>query len=62
MLEEVSVGCPYCGEGITLVVDCSAGNQSYIEDCSVCCQPIAVYVNVGPSGELMDVDVQQENP
>lgn len=35
--------CPYCGELIELLVDCSLAEQSYIEDCSVCCRPIVIY-------------------
>jgi hypothetical protein len=34
--------CPYCGEPIELVIDASGGDQSYIEDCAVCCRPISV--------------------
>jgi len=62
MLEEPSVTCPYCGESIILLADCSAGDQSYIEDCSVCCQPIMVSVQVSPSGELAGISASQENP
>ncbi len=62
MLEEATVTCPYCGEGITLLADCSAGDQSYIEDCSVCCQPIIVSVSVAPGGELAAIEAYQENP
>jgi hypothetical protein len=35
-------GCPYCGESITMLLDPSAGAQAYVEDCEVCCNPIAV--------------------
>lgn len=34
--------CPHCGERISAVLDLSAGSQSYIEDCEVCCRPIRV--------------------
>jgi transcription elongation factor Elf1 len=34
--------CPYCWQQISFVLDLSAGEQSYIEDCEVCCRPIAV--------------------
>ena len=44
MLPAVEVSCPYCGELLTLVVDDSAGAQSYIEDCQVCCRPMMVRV------------------
>ena len=41
---EARVSCPYCGESITLVIDCSVEEQSYIEDCFVCCRPINIAV------------------
>lgn len=37
--------CPYCGETIELQVDASAGSQTYVEDCSVCCRPIEIRAN-----------------
>jgi len=36
--------CPWCGEPIELTVDCSVGDQYYVEDCQVCCAPILVSV------------------
>jgi len=42
LTDEVNVGCPYCGETITLVVDLSIAEQDYIEDCFVCCRPIRI--------------------
>ncbi len=45
-----TVNCPYCGERITLLVDGSAGDQAYIEDCGVCCRPIEVNVFFGGDG------------
>ena len=50
LLESVSVICPYCGEKIEVVVDCSITEQQYIEDCSVCCRPIMLVVGVGDHG------------
>jgi hypothetical protein len=29
--DEIEIECPYCGERVTLLVDCSAGSQEYIE-------------------------------
>lgn len=52
MLPSVDVQCPYCGETITLLVDDSAGDQRYIEDCHVCCRPIVVTVVVDDDGAL----------
>ncbi|MCC1496578.1 CPXCG motif-containing cysteine-rich protein [Alcanivorax sp. 1008] len=50
MLESIFCGCPYCGESIELLIDCSVSEQCYIEDCSVCCSPINVSVCVGDDG------------
>ncbi len=57
MLETTSeVSCPYCGETITLFLDLSIEEQSYIEDCSVCCQPMTVSYAVA-DGELASTTV-----
>lgn len=34
--------CPYCWEQISFVIDLSVKEQSYIEDCEVCCRPIQI--------------------
>jgi hypothetical protein len=52
LLDEFATDCPYCGERITLLVDASCAEQSYIEDCEVCCQPMVVHVVVDESGQL----------
>ena len=51
----VDVGCPYCAESILVRVDLSAGTQSYVEDCQVCCQPIQMTTTVAAGGELEGV-------
>jgi hypothetical protein len=50
MLETISAECPYCGEEFTTVVDCSAGDLDYIEDCPVCCRPIEFSARIGDNG------------
>ena len=34
--------CPYCWEEISMLMDSSIKNQTYIEDCEVCCNPIEI--------------------
>jgi len=34
--------CPYCWEEISMLLDTSVREQTYIEDCEVCCRPIEV--------------------
>jgi transcription elongation factor Elf1 len=44
--------CPYCGERISMLVDTSVREQSYIEDCEVCCRPIQVSFVAEPDGGI----------
>lgn len=59
-LDNRKIECPYCGETIELVLDCSIPEQSYIEDCQVCCRPIDITVVVDGAGDA-DVSVSHEN-
>lgn len=52
MLPTQTIECPYCGETIELVIDDSAGDQQYVEDCFVCCRPINVTVAIDDDGQL----------
>ncbi len=57
---ETTVDCPYCGEGIDVLLDPSEPDQNYIEDCQVCCRPIVFDVSTDVNGELK-VRVRAEN-
>lgn len=49
--------CPHCWEAITVLIDLSAGSQSYYEDCSVCCRPIAISFETS-GGELVSLNAE----
>lgn len=36
--------CPHCWESVSMLLDNSVYNQSYIEDCEVCCNPIQITI------------------
>lgn len=59
-LIEHSIGCPYCGEAISVLVDDSLSQQRYIEDCQVCCRPIVLDVTVNADG-YVSVNASSEN-
>ena len=64
-LEERTIGCPYCGESIDILIDPIEEIQDedasqYIEDCQVCCRPIQIKVTTDFSGATC-VDVSHEN-
>lgn len=59
-LDEMIIYCPYCGEALDVLVDSSAGAQSYYEDCSVCCAPILFVISEDESGEMI-LDVKRDD-
>lgn len=59
MLETQMYQCPYCGEPVEAVLDLSAGDQCYVEDCAVCCRPIVF--DLRTDGFEWSLDVRRED-
>lgn len=57
---EQMIGCPYCGEAISILIDNSLADQQYIEDCQVCCRPIVLDVSIDVDGDVA-VRARSEN-
>ena len=57
---EHTISCPYCGEAISILVDNTVPEQSYVEDCQVCCRPIVMHVSADPDGDVV-VAARAEN-
>jgi hypothetical protein len=49
--------CPHCWESINLTLDLSVSEQSYIEDCPVCCKPMVVSY-AADNGEVVEFNVE----
>jgi hypothetical protein len=53
MHDDAAYVCDNCGEEIVVPVDLSAGrDQTYVEDCPVCCHPQVIHVHIEDDGEL----------
>jgi hypothetical protein len=50
LLETARLHCPYCGEPVEIVIDCTVARQDYVEDCEVCCRPMRLQVAVDSHG------------
>ena len=47
LLNPVAWYCARCGEANETSVDPSAGfEQEYVEDCTVCCRPNVIFINI----------------
>lgn len=54
--------CAYCGEPNLTFVDISGGGQqSYIEDCQVCCHPNILYVRINEDTLEIEINSEYEN-
>ncbi|MCL6417498.1 CPXCG motif-containing cysteine-rich protein [Aestuariirhabdus sp. Z084] len=59
-IDDYAITCPWCGESITLVIEVSQLEQSWVEDCSVCCRPIELCASLLASTHDMRLDVRRE--
>lgn len=55
--EDVLIACPACGEEFAIQVDTGAGSCEMIEDCAVCCRPMALAILCRP-GEVLSISVE----
>ncbi len=61
-ISERRICCPFCGQSMTVVIDGSAGSQSYIEDCEICCRPMQISVRMPvevDDGSVLTVEVDR---
>jgi hypothetical protein len=58
LLQGHDATCPHCWETIQLTLDLSVPEQSYIEDCSVCCRPMWVSYRAS-DGEIDELKIER---
>lgn len=56
-MEEVFYTCPYCFSEVSVLVDLSVREQSYIEDCERCCNPLEFSIQIENS-ELISFNAE----
>ncbi|MBD5779144.1 CPXCG motif-containing cysteine-rich protein [Pelagicoccus sp. NFK12] len=59
--QDRTVACPYCGEAVGVVINCTLTSQEFVEDCQVCCRPIQFSVMVDEDGEIVDLQARSED-
>jgi transcription elongation factor Elf1 len=57
MLIDAEYTCPRCWETNTVALDLSVSEQSFIQDCEVCCAPIQ-FRYTAHNGELESFDYE----
>ncbi len=59
LLIEHEITCPSCWETITVLFDLTLEEQTVVEDCQVCCNPITIDFRA-ENGELVSVQTSAE--
>jgi hypothetical protein len=57
LLQGQDVTCPNCWETVNLTLDLSVAEQSYVEDCPVCCKPMMVSFTTA-DGAVAEISVE----
>ena len=60
-VEFVTIVCPSCGEPFEVAIDLSAGSQSLIEDCRVCCAPAELRIEIDADGAIATIEAVPAN-
>jgi hypothetical protein len=51
--------CAFCGEPNTTFIDISGGmQQSYVEDCQVCCRPNILYISIDE--DTLEIEINSD--
>ena len=59
--EQEKFQCPYCGSENYLDIDTYFDScQNFVQDCEVCCNPIAIEAVIR-AGEILDLKIRREN-
>ncbi len=59
--QDRTVSCPYCGEAVGIVVNCTIPLQEFVEDCQVCCRPIEFSISIDDEGEIMNLQALRDD-
>lgn len=61
LLTHQAYRCPYCGEVIDTLIDISQGNHQTIEDCSVCCRPIELNIDIDSNDLTVNLTARSDS-
>ena len=58
---EAAYLCDNCGEEIVIPIDFASGDdQSYVEDCPVCCSPNLIHVHIDGDQVIVRAEAEQD--
>jgi len=61
MLKNIDITCPHCGHRNHVALDCSNGDQDYIEDCANCCNPIHLNLHLNEINRKVELSISSDD-
>jgi phage FluMu protein Com len=59
--EYTEIQCPHCGELQDINIELLQEQQSYIEDCQICCKPMVLNIQIDYDTQQVQIYAQREN-
>nr|WP_310733148.1 CPXCG motif-containing cysteine-rich protein [Colwellia sp. MB02u-10] len=60
-MKEQRIECPHCGHPIHLVLDASAGDQDYYDECPACCMEMHLNLHIDEYHQKILLGVGSDN-
>ncbi|NMP32443.1 CPXCG motif-containing cysteine-rich protein [Thalassotalea sp. M1531] len=60
-LEEKRIECPHCGHHLHIVLDPTAGDQNYYDECPACCCDIHLDMHIDEVRQKIDLQVDADD-
>lgn len=61
ILKQTHIVCPHCGHHTHVDLDCSAGDQDYIDECSNCYAPIHLNLHLNEISRKVELNISSDN-
>jgi len=60
-LKHAEIQCPHCGHTAHIDLDCSNGDQDYIEECANCYSPIHLNLHINQVNRKIELSINSDN-
>ncbi len=60
-LKHADIRCPHCGHPVHLDIDCSNGDQDYLEECANCYNTIHLHMHMNDLRKKVELSVSSDD-
>ncbi|MFD2166835.1 CPXCG motif-containing cysteine-rich protein [Thalassotalea euphylliae] len=60
-LKQVRIKCPHCGHHLHVLLDPTAGDQDYYDECPACCSDIHLNMHIDEEHQSIELSVDADD-